>query len=151
MTGPDGSDLDSVRVAPMRSLSRFGGLCSQLNLEWPNGWQTPLRASAARPLGPDLEVTLDDLPGSRLAGALVGDRLLPTVFLDDQLLSSSAQLQPGGETRLRLAGPAPCVRANDGTPVPSNLRVLAQGDRGIQQRLVIVGPVLTRWLRLNCR
>jgi hypothetical protein len=146
-SSPGGNHLDDVRVAPARTLSRFGGLCSQLNIQLPSGWQALLQANATRQDGADLEITLDDQSGARLAGLQVNGRLLPTVFVGDQLFSSSAQLQPGAQTQLRLTGNSRCVQFNSGTSVPTTLRLLAQGNEGVAQRLVVVGPELTRWLR----
>ena len=147
---PGRSDPDVVRIAPSRTLIASGGLCSDLENELPNGWRTPLQVITTRQEGLDLEITIDDLSGARLAGILVNDRLLPTVFVGDQLLSSSAELRPGQATQLRLHGPPPCVQFTGTTPVPGTIRILAQGDEGLQQWLVIVGPELTRWLRLGC-
>ena len=145
-----GSDPETVRIAPARILSRVGGLCSALDTELPNGWRTPLRANQTRLVGADLEVTLRDLSAARLVGVMVGGRLVPTVFLGDQLLSTTAKLEPGEPIRLLLRGPPPCIQFTGDTPIPSTVRLLAGGDQGIQQRLVVIGPALTRWLRLDC-
>jgi len=150
LTGRGEADPESVWVAPSRSLSVPGGLCSQLNLELPNGWRAPLQANATRLQGIDLEVTVGDLSGARLAGIMVDNQLLPTVFVGDDLLSSSAQVRPGEATQLRLRGPPPCFAFSGSAPIPTTLRLLAVGDRGVEQRLVIVGPALTHWLRLDC-
>lgn len=150
LTRSDGSDPDTVRIAPSRTLSELGGLCSQLDSELPNGWRAPLQANTSRLQGIDLEISMDDLSGARLAGILVDDRLLPTVFVGDQLLPTSARLRPGEATRLLLRGPPPCIGVSGTSPIPSTLRLLAEGDQGMHQRLVIVGPALARWLRLDC-
>jgi len=144
------SDPDVVRIAPSRTLIASGGLCSDLENELPNGWRTPLQVITTRQEGLDLEITIDDLSGARLAGILVDDQLLPTVFVGDQLLTTSAKLQVGQATKLRLRGPPPCIPFSGSTPIPSTVRLLAEGDQGIQQQLVVVGPALTRWLRLGC-
>ncbi|HST84253.1 MAG TPA: hypothetical protein VLL08_21130 [Kineosporiaceae bacterium] len=149
-TEPDGSDLETIRVAPARTLSRIGGLCSQLNVALPNGWQAPLWANSARPVGPDLEITMDDLSSARLDGIRVDDQLLPTVFIGDQLFPSSAHLRVGETSVLRLHGPPPCIQFGGSTPIPSTARLLVRGEQGMQQRLLIVGPELALWLRLDC-
>lgn len=150
LTGPGGSDPEVIRVAPSRALARTGGLCSEVNTELPNGWRTPLQASSTHLDGPDLEITIGNLPTARLAGILVDNQLLTSVYVGNQLLSSSVQPQAGDVTRLRLRGPPPCIQFSGATPIPATLRLLAEGEGGIQQRLVIVGPALTRWLRLDC-
>lgn len=144
------SDGDQVQVTPARLLSRGGGLCSQFNADLPRGWRLPLPAITARLDGRDLLVTVDDLSGQRLLGLVVDGQLLPTVLLGDTLLPSSARLSAGEVTTLRLRGPPPCLQVSGATPVPTTLRLLAEDDGLVEQRLVVVGPALTRWLRLDC-
>jgi hypothetical protein len=136
-------------VLTSRELAAPGGLCSLLNTRLPRGWQSPLPAAQIRRQGVDLEVTIASLSSDRVAGVLVDGRLLPTVFIGDQLLSTSARLRPGQPTVLRLRGPPPCLENGTG-PIPSTMRLLARGGEGLQQQLIIVGPELTRWLRLDC-
>jgi hypothetical protein len=150
ISGAGDSDPELVRIAPSRALSRVGGLCSEVNAELPNGWRAPLQASTTRLDGLDLELTIENLPTTRLAGLLVDDRLLPTVFVGEELVTTTARPQAGGVTQLRLQGPPPCIQFSGSAPIPSTVRLLAEGEGGIQQRLVVVGPALTRWLRLDC-
>jgi len=149
-TTPGDSTSTLVRVAPARALSGAGGLCSEVSSALPNGWRAPLKVDSSQLQGQDLELTIKHLASDRLAGLLVDGQLLPTVFVGDQLISTSAQPEPGEVTHLRLRGPPPCVSLTGVDPIPSTLRLLARGNEGIQQRLVIVGPALTRWLRLGC-
>jgi hypothetical protein len=137
-----------VPVATSRQLA--GGLCSLLDTELPRGWQAPLQAARIRLLGLDLEVTVADLSGDQVAGILVDDRLLPTVLVGDRLLESSARLEHGRPTVLRLRGPPPCVEDSSAVAVPSALRLLARDSQGLRQQMIIVGPELSRWLRLDC-
>jgi hypothetical protein len=141
---------DAVPVSPSRALSRVGGLCRLFDTELPRGWRAPIQARGAALRGQDLELTLDDLSGERLAGLLVDDQLISTVYIGDVQLSSTAEVRLGEATRLRLRGPPPCIPFSGTTPIPSTLRLLARGDDGVEPRLVLVGPALTRWLRLDC-
>ena len=149
LTGSSGSGSQTVRIAPARALSR-SGVCSALDSELPNDWRRPLLANTTRQTGGDLEITVNDLSAAQLVGNVVDDQLLPTVFVGDQLITTTAELRPGEATRLRLQGPPPCIQFSPGIPIPSTLRLLAEGEQGIQQRLVVVGPALPQWLRLNC-
>ncbi len=81
---------------------------------------------------------------------MIDGELRPTVFIGDQLLPSSARVKIGEPTRIRLEGPSPCLRSSNSTPVPSTVRLLVEGDEGLEQRLVVIGPELTRWLRPSC-
>jgi hypothetical protein len=145
-SGPAGGTL----VQTTGVLRTPGGLCSLVDVDLPTGWQRPLIALSATPHGADLDVTLDDLSQQQVAGAVVDGRLLPTLFVGDQLLPASAQVKPGTPTLLRLRGPPPCVQTDRGDPAPSTVRILADGREGIEQRLVVIGPELTRWLRTSC-
>jgi hypothetical protein len=149
-TEPDGSDLAAIRVAPARTLSRVGGLCSQLNVALPSGWQAPLWANSTQQVGTDLEITISDLSDARLDGLRVEGQFLPTVFVGDQMVPSSAQLQVGETSVLRLHGPPPCFQFTGSAPIPSTVRLLVRSAQGMQQRLLIIGPALPRWLRLDC-
>lgn len=150
VAGSDIKDLTGIAVAPSGPLSRAGGVCSLLETGLPRGWRTLLVADSARQEGADLVITVPDLSGAGLDGSVIDNRLLPTVFVSDHLIRSSAQVLPGEQTRLTLNGPPTCIAFTRTVPIPSTLRLLAQGEGGMQQRLVVVGPELTRWLRLDC-
>lgn len=139
-----------VPVPTSGELGQAGGLCSLLDTELPRGWQVPLPAARTRHLGLDLEVTLPDLSADQVAGILVDNRLLPTVLVGARLLESSARLEPGRPTVLRLRGPPPCVEDSSTVAVPTALRLLARDSQGLRQQMIIVGPELSRWLRLDC-
>jgi hypothetical protein len=140
-----------VEVALPQALRSPGGLCSLVEASLPRGWRTPLLSLGSSLRGADLQIVVADLSGARIAGILVGDRLVSSAYVGNDLLASSAVLRPGHATVLRLQGPPPCVQASGLAPVPASLRLLAEGQDGLQQRLIVVGPELTRWLRLDCR
>jgi hypothetical protein len=140
----------TVPVALARGLGQPGAICQLFEATMPRGWRAPIIARSTRLVGQDLQVTVSDLSAERLNGILVEDRLLPTVFVGDQLLSTSAKLDPGHDTVLRLRGPPPCIQASGVVPMPSTMRLLATSEGGLQPKLVVVGPALTRWLRLAC-
>jgi len=150
LSGVPRSAPETVPVTPSVDLGQNGGLCLLLDTELPRGWRTPFVADTTRLEGQDLRVTITDLSAERLDGVLVNNRLLPTVFVGDQLLSTSIRLRPNEPTELRLRGPPPCVEFNGPTPIPSTLRMLVRSPGGMEQRLVVVGPDLTNWLRLDC-
>jgi hypothetical protein len=143
-------EVTAVPVTMADGLSQPGGLCSLVEVELPHGWGSPLLARAARRQGLDLQVTLEDLSSAELAGIMIGDQLLPTVFVGDQLLTSTARVHRGQPTVLRLKGPPPCIQASGTGPIPTTLRLLASAGGGVQQRLVVAGPELARWLQLEC-
>jgi hypothetical protein len=140
----------SVPVSLSRGLNVVGGFCTLFDTRLPNGWRFPRQALDSRLEGLDLVVTVPDLSADGLSGIVVDGLLLPTVFVSDQLLSSSALLRPGENTVLRLRGPPPCTQSDGTEPIPTTVRLLADSDGGVQQRLVIIGPELARWLRLTC-
>jgi hypothetical protein len=148
--GGGGSNQDGVPVVPSVPLERPGGLCTVVDNQSPPGWRTPIEARSARVEGEDLVVVLADLSRLQLDGLRVDGELLPTVFVGDQLRSTSAQVRAGRPTVLRLSGPAPCFTFGGPLPIPSTLRILAQNQGSLQQRLVVVGPQLSRWLQLGC-
>jgi hypothetical protein len=145
-----GDQPTGIPVVPSRVLSRDGGLCALVDTIAPQGWRTPMQALSAHVDAQDLVVVLDDLSGLKLNGIIVDGQLLPTVFIGDQLLSTSARVRPRERSVLRLRGPPPCVQFSGPEPIPSTLRILAQSDGTLQQRLVMVGPELTRWISLGC-
>jgi hypothetical protein len=146
----DQAGSDPVLVSPSPDLGRDGGLCQSLDTELPGGWRTPLEADSTRLDEGDLEISIDSLTAEQLAGGLIKQQVVPTVFIGDQLLSTSIQARPGEPIELRLHGPPPCIEFTGPTPIPTTLRMLVQGPSGTEQRLVVVGPDLTHWLRLDC-
>jgi hypothetical protein len=143
-------ETTEIPVPTSRELGQTGGLCTVLENELPRGWQAPIETAQTRRRGRDLEVTVPDLSGDQVAGILVDDRLLPTVLVGDRLLSASAQLRPGQPTVLRFRGPPPCVENSSTVTIPSAIRLLARDSGGLRQQMIIIGPELTRWLRLAC-
>lgn len=139
-----------IPVSLTRALAAVNGLCAAVDTRLPSGWSTERPALGTVVDGGDLVVTVGDLSGDRLSGITVDDQFLPTVFVRDRLLTSSARLRPGENTVLRLRGPPPCIVDSAGAPAPTTLRLLAHGDDSLVQRLVAVGPELTRWVRLGC-
>jgi hypothetical protein len=140
----------AIPVSLTRALGTVDGLCAALDADLPNGWTERRPALGSYQDGDDFVVTVNDLSGDKLSGIMVGDEFLPTVFVRDRLLTSSARLQPGEKTVLRLRGPPPCIVDSAGAPAPTTMRLLAHGDESLVQVLVVVGPELTRWVRQNC-
>jgi hypothetical protein len=146
----DSGPTDGTTVQTTGVMRTAGGLCSLVDVDLPTGWQRPMFAIATAQHADDLDVTLSDFSQEQVTGTVVEGRFLPTMFVGDQLLEASAQVQPGRPTVLRLQAPPPCVQTDRGAPAPSTVRILARGPEGIEQRLVVVGPDLTRWLRTSC-
>ena len=142
--------VPAVTTGPLKPL---GGLCSLLDLRLPRGWRDPILAGQATREGADLRVTVENLTGLQADGLQVEDRLLSTVQVGERLLSSSTESQRGRRTVLRLIGPPPCVRTGEGGNAPAAVRLLArggEGTEGLEQRLIVIGPELARWLRESC-
>ncbi len=148
-SGSSGSD-GWTEVPATRGLGARGGLCSQIDLALPRGWQSPLVVSRTAPHGRDLEITVDRLTRDQLTGAVGNNQLRPTIFVGDQSLPATVRLLAGRPAVLRLQGPPPCVQTDRGSPAVSTIQLLANGPQGIEQRLVVIGPALTRWLRTSC-
>jgi hypothetical protein len=141
---------EAVPAVTTGALKPLGGLCSLLDLRLPRGWRTPILAGPTAREGTGLRVTVEDLTGLQAGGLKVGDRLLSTVQVGARTLSSSTEVRPGRSTVLRLSGPPPCIRTGEGGTAPVSLRLLARGAEGLEERLIVIGPELTRWLRQGC-
>jgi hypothetical protein len=139
-----------VPVLTTGAVKPLGGLCSLLDLQLPRGWRDPILAGPAVEEGADLKVTVEDLSGLQTDGVQVGDRLLSSVLVGARQLSSSSEIRPGRPTLLRLIGPPPCIRTGEGGTTPAVARLLAKGAEGQEQRLIVIGPELARWLRRGC-
>jgi len=137
------ADGTTTTAVSSRQLGSAGGLCRQVRAALPDGWWDPWPGVKVEVAGDNLRLTLPPLgEGAILSGVWVGKTILtypdPPEVVGDRY------------PPITLLGPTDCV-LNGEPRVPTGLRILIAGTpSGLQDRYVVVGPDLARWLLRRC-
>jgi len=137
------TDGTTTTAVPSRQLGSAGGLCRQVRAALPDGWWDPWPGVKVEVSGETLRLTLPPLgPGAILSGVWVGQTILtypnPPKLVGDRYLP------------ITFAAPGDCILDGE-RRLPTGLRILIAGTpTGLQDRYVVVGPDLARWLLRRC-
>jgi hypothetical protein len=130
----------TVRAQPVGRLGDDGALCSAADLDLPQGWREPARATSWTLSGDTVHVAVAGLPTD------VTD--LVSVQADGVLLPSSGiGAITGGTADLELTPPTPGCRDGGTRPVaPTGLQLLVLGPKGLRFAYLPLGPSVAEWL-----